>query len=55
MKDETVRQLFLLLDGTRNREQLLTDLRARAPSVEITVEQLEINLNRLAQYALLTA
>lgn len=55
IKDETVRQLFLLLDGTRNREQLLTDLRARAPSVEITVEQLEINLNRLAQYALLTA
>jgi methyltransferase-like protein/predicted O-methyltransferase YrrM len=55
IQDETVRQLVLLLDGTRNRDQLLTDLRARVSSVEITAEQLEMNLSRLARFALLTA
>ncbi len=55
VKDEPARQLVLLLDGTRNREQLLTELRARVNSVEITAEQLELNLSRLAKFALLTA
>ena len=55
IQDETVRQLVLLLDGTRNRDQLLTELRARVNSVEITAEQLEMNLQRLARLALLTA
>ncbi len=55
IKDETVRQLILLLDGTRNREQLFTELRARVSSVEITPEHLDVNLKRLANFALLTA
>jgi methyltransferase-like protein len=54
MKDGTVRQLVLLLDGTRNREQLLTEMRARVPSVKITAEDLDVNLHRLANFALLT-
>lgn len=53
--DETVRQLVLLLDGTRDREQLLNDLRARTNSAEITAEEVEVNLRRLARFALLTA
>jgi methyltransferase-like protein/SAM-dependent methyltransferase len=55
MKDEAVRQLVLLLDGTRDSEQLLTELRARVSSVEITPEQLAMNITRLAKGALLTA
>jgi SAM-dependent methyltransferase/methyltransferase-like protein len=44
--DETARQLLLLLDGTRDRKQLLAKL-------QIMPEQLEINLKKLARLALL--
>ena len=54
VQDDTARELLLLLDGTRNRAQLLAELR-RDPSREITPEQLEANLNRLARMALLAA
>jgi methyltransferase-like protein len=53
--DEAGRQLLLLLDGTRNREQLLLELHQRADSAEITAESLEANLNRLGKLALLVA
>jgi hypothetical protein len=44
-----------LLDGTRNRAQLLAELRLRANSGEITAERLEANLDRLGKLALLVA
>ena len=53
--DEAARQLLLLLDGTRNHDQLLEELRQRANSGEITAESLEANLNRLGKLALLVA
>jgi hypothetical protein len=49
--DETARRLLSLLDGTRDREQLLAELRADS----ITAEQLELNLKKLAKLALLAA
>ena len=55
VEDEAARQLLLLLDGTRTREQLLAELRQRANSGEITVESLEANLDRLGKLALLVA
>jgi methyltransferase-like protein len=55
LDDPIVRALMLLLDGTRNREQILSELRVLAGPVEITAEQLEVNLNRLATLAFLTA
>jgi methyltransferase-like protein/SAM-dependent methyltransferase len=53
--DEAARQLLLLLDGTRNHDQLFEELRQRANSGEITAESLEANLNRLGKLALLVA
>ena len=53
--DEAARQLLLMLDGSRNREQLLLELRQRASSGEITAESLETNLERLGRLALLVA
>jgi len=44
-----------MLDGSRNREQLLLELRQRASSGEITAESLETNLERLGRLALLVA
>jgi hypothetical protein len=55
VEDEAARQLLLLLDGTRTREQLLAELRPRANSGEITAEKLETNLDRLGKLALLVA
>lgn len=53
VEDEAARQLLLLLDGTRDREQLLAELRQRTNASEITAEKLEANLNRLGSLALL--
>jgi len=53
VEDETARQLLSLLDGTRDRAELLGELRARLPLANVTREQLEVNLNRLAKLALL--
>ena len=55
VEDETSRQLLSLLDGSRDRAELLTELRERLPLKDVTPEQLELNLNRLAQFALLVA
>jgi SAM-dependent methyltransferase/methyltransferase-like protein len=52
--DEAARQLLLMLDGTRNREQLRLELGALAVN-EVTSEQLERNLQTLAKRALLVA
>lgn len=55
VEDEAARQLLLMLDGTRNQDQLLRELRQRVNSGEITAESLETNLNRLGTLALLVA
>ena len=55
VEDETAHQLLSLLDGTRDRAELLTELRERLPLADVTREQLELNLNRLAKLALLVA
>jgi|SRR5579863_6670587 len=55
VQDEAARQLLALLDGTHNRRELLEQLRARGHSSEITAEQLEANLAKLANLALLAA
>ncbi|HVP46514.1 MAG TPA: class I SAM-dependent methyltransferase [Bryobacteraceae bacterium] len=55
VEDEAARQLLTMLDGTRDREQLLLELRQRANSGEITAESLETNLDRLGRLALLVA
>jgi methyltransferase-like protein/2-polyprenyl-3-methyl-5-hydroxy-6-metoxy-1,4-benzoquinol methylase len=55
VEDETARQLLSLLDGTRDHAELLTELRKRLPLADVTPEQLESNLNRLAKLALLVA
>jgi len=52
--DEAARQLLLRLDGTRNREQLQLELGELAVN-EITSEQLERDLQMLANRALLVA
>lgn len=53
VEDEAARQLLLLLDGTRTRDQLLAELRQRPTAGEITAEKLEANLDRLGKLALL--
>jgi hypothetical protein len=53
VEDEAARQLLLLLDGTRSREQLLAELRQCADASEVTAEKLEANLDRLGKLALL--
>jgi hypothetical protein len=53
VEDEVARQLLLLLDGTRTRDQLLAELRQRPTASEITAEKLEANLDRLGKLALL--
>jgi methyltransferase-like protein/2-polyprenyl-3-methyl-5-hydroxy-6-metoxy-1,4-benzoquinol methylase len=55
VQDETARQLLSLLDGTRDRAELLRELRERLPLADVTREQLDLNLNRLAKLALLVA
>ncbi|HKW97760.1 MAG TPA: class I SAM-dependent methyltransferase [Bryobacteraceae bacterium] len=55
VEDEGARQLLLLLDGTRDRSQLLDTLRELLHAPDIASEQLENNLTRLAKLALLTA
>ncbi|MCU1273532.1 MAG: hypothetical protein JWO48_963, partial [Bryobacterales bacterium] len=55
VEHETARQLLSLLDGTRNPAELLAELRERLPLADVTWEQLELNLNRLAKLALLVA
>ncbi len=49
--DETARRLLSLLDGSRDRKQLLAELHADS----ITAEQLELDLKKLAKMALLAA
>ena len=55
VEDEAARQLLLMLDGTRDQELLLLELRQRAKPSEITAESLNVNLRRLGRLALLVA
>jgi len=54
VSDDAARQLLLLLDGTRNREQLCAALEEIDVS-EATLQHLERNLQELARMALLVA
>ncbi|HKW97761.1 MAG TPA: hypothetical protein VJN43_08490 [Bryobacteraceae bacterium] len=54
VEDEGARQLLLQLDGTRDRSQLLDTLRELLHAPDMASEQLENNLTRLANLALLT-
>jgi methyltransferase-like protein/ubiquinone/menaquinone biosynthesis C-methylase UbiE len=56
MADPMLRQLLPLLDGTRDREQLLAELRERLPaaaSESFTAEELRKALGMLAEYGML--
>jgi hypothetical protein len=50
LQDDAVRQLVILLDGTRDRAAVLRDLKPSQPS-----EDLERNLREMARLALLEA
>ncbi len=53
--DEAARHLLLMLDGTRDRKQLLAEIRERLDAGEVTAGQLERKLDELAKMALLVA
>ena len=55
VEDDVARELLGLLDGTRDRAQVLMELRRRSNSSEITAEKVDSNLDRLAKMALLVA
>jgi methyltransferase-like protein len=55
LEDEAARQLLLMLDGTRDRRQLLSDIRSQLASGEVTAGQLERKLEELAKMALLVS
>jgi hypothetical protein len=55
VEDDIARELLGLLDGTRDRAQVLMELRRRSNSSEITAEKVDSNLDRLARMALLVA
>ncbi len=52
--DEAARYLLLMLDGTRDREQLLTEIRSHVAE-QVTAAQLEEKLDELARMAVLVA
>ena len=55
LDDEAARHLLLMLDGTRDRQQLLAELRSHLAPAEVTAGQLERKLEELAQMAVLVA
>jgi SAM-dependent methyltransferase len=55
VEDETARQLILMLDGTRERKQLLAELRLRSDPDEVRDDRLELKLDELAKMALFVA
>jgi methyltransferase-like protein len=52
--DEAARHLLLMLDGTRNRHQLLDEIRS-AVAEGVTAAQLEKKLDELAKMAVFVA
>ncbi len=57
VEDEIARQLMLLLDGTRNRAELMRDLLAAVPSLtaEEVASKIDVNLHNLRRFGLLMA
>jgi methyltransferase-like protein len=53
--DEAARYLLLMLDGTRDRKQLLAEIRAQLAAGQVTGDQLERKLNELARMAVFVA
>lgn len=53
--DEAARHLLLMLDGTRDRQQLLAEIRSQLAEGEVTAGQLERKLEELAKMAVLVA
>jgi hypothetical protein len=53
LADEAARELLLLLDGTRDRGQLLTKLREAFDPQQVTPDSLERNLSTLGKIAFL--
>jgi methyltransferase-like protein/SAM-dependent methyltransferase len=54
LDDQAARHLLLMLDGTRNREQLLAEIRSAAAE-GVTAAQLEKKLDELAKMAVLVS
>jgi methyltransferase-like protein len=55
LEDQTTRRLLILLDGTRDQNQLLAQLRETAGGTQISSDELETNLRHCAELALLIA
>jgi hypothetical protein len=62
LEDERVRQLLMLVDGTRCRDELVSDLREKTADLPLgpdepaaTREIVDMHLNRLAKLGLLVA
>jgi methyltransferase-like protein/SAM-dependent methyltransferase len=53
--DDAARHLILMLDGTRDRKQLLAEIREQLAAGEVSADQLERKLNELAKMAVLVA
>lgn len=53
--DEAAKHLLLMLDGTRDRQQLLAEIRSQLAEGEVTADQLEKKLEELAKMAVLIA
>jgi len=53
--DEAARHLLLMLDGTRDRKQLLAEIRSQLAEGEVTAGQLDRKLEELAQMAVFVA
>jgi hypothetical protein len=55
VEDEAARHLLLMLDGTRDRQQLLAEICSQLAEGEVTAGQLEKKLEELAKMAVLVA
>jgi hypothetical protein len=55
LDDEAAGHLLLMLDGTRDRQQLLAEIRAHPAVEEVDAAQLERKLEELAKMAVLIA
>ncbi len=55
LDDEAARHLVLMLDGTRDRQQLLAEIRSHLAEGDVTAGQLERKLDELTKMAVLVA
>ena len=55
LDDEAAHHVLLLLDGTRDRQQLLAEIRSHLAEGDVTAGQLERKLDELAKMAVLVA